>query len=478
MKKHLKKVTALALAALTVTSASSVGFAAECDVDTDGFTTANDAALVHFYANNADYLDELDNSEALNASMQKNGAAFVQSVLQGGISARDASRILGAVNDGNTTIADMIAADYQKELNKALNYYVELAKAGGDASSLPKSVKPSSLIKVEAVTDASGKEVLGIGIKNKVARNEDGTYDLSSGNVKSGDTALTATTITQEALLASSSAEATLEVVKNFIKEAVTQVLAEELKSIVDEDVYKGLTEYKVEEIENVEAIEELVENIVPEEGKKNEITTSSAIVFEYGTLVDEASSTTSISLSETDLSAIRVEADNSGDNVLDKLNEAMSNEATKTSAKTAVSQLLKVLKTFEVNGKSVGTEEGWKLLGDKLATNKNAFADLYTEDVNDDYIGTFVQNYKNAFASGDSSKLNSLNIVSSGNISLICDGKKVTDPKEVIKTFADKVLYASGTSDSYKFNSIAFGFGDGKAFVIEKTITTKVTVG
>lgn len=100
MKKKLKKVTALALAAATITSMSTVAFAAQGDVDNDGLNSANDAAVVYFYASATEEEIAAKFSEKTLKSIEANGGVFLKSLITGSIEAGDASRILDLVNNG------------------------------------------------------------------------------------------------------------------------------------------------------------------------------------------------------------------------------------------------------------------------------------------------------------------------------------------------------------------------------------------
>lgn len=119
MKKNLKKATALALAAVTVASMSTIAFAKQGEVNGDGFIDASDAALVYLKANQNDG----EKIEKLSAATQKrlNTESLVtfDAILAGQPSATDSSVILNYVNKGGSfdqQVAMGLAEAVTKEL--------------------------------------------------------------------------------------------------------------------------------------------------------------------------------------------------------------------------------------------------------------------------------------------------------------------------------------------------------------------------
>lgn len=132
MKKNLKTFTALALAALTVTSMSSVAFAKQGDVDDNGILTANDAAMVYQYAKDSVKATEKFGSEFI-AKIESMGAVTIKSLLDGNITGTDSSRILNKINGGKS-FAELIAADYE-------DYGADYATVNADGTVTIKQVK-------------------------------------------------------------------------------------------------------------------------------------------------------------------------------------------------------------------------------------------------------------------------------------------------------------------------------------------------
>lgn len=117
MKKNLKKATALALAALTVASMSSIAFASQGDIDGDGLLTANDAAIANFNGKNPAASESQFGSKIV-AGIEKDGAVTFNSLVTGSVGVTDAGRILQVVKKGGS-FDTYVADDYKDELAKA-----------------------------------------------------------------------------------------------------------------------------------------------------------------------------------------------------------------------------------------------------------------------------------------------------------------------------------------------------------------------
>lgn len=464
MKKHLKKVTALALAALTVTSASSVAFAAaQGDVDTDTFLTANDAAIVHFYVNDSDEAEERFGGSKIVESIQANGGAFLSSVLQGGLAAKDASRILAFVNSGES-VAQALADDYQAELQKAIDYFeavtkltAELRDQGKDDDEIAAAIKADSTLapsKIISVTlgEASEGSKVNVTVKNMVVRNANGTFKTdASGNVEKVDTVYNVDTI--EELTGATDSSKVMDLFKEILADA-------------------GLS---VEELDTVEEIK------VEPSSDGEVITTSASFTLEYGEIKDVTASPTTIELKDDESSykvAKVTDLDKDTDLIGSFVNALLSNTSYKDAFESQRSSLLGYLTKVVINDKNVGDDDGWKLLGSYISTDVDSFVTLKNGTINSDYAAAYKKAFDPSKKAEVLAKVEGLNIkTQEGDVSLIIDGVQYRDAKEVIKQLINNFLYVEPKAGNYTFAKLALALPmqGNKAFVISKSSEAKV---
>jgi hypothetical protein len=349
MKRNLKRVTALALAALTAASMSSAVFAAkQGDVDDDGILTANDAAMVYQYAMNKNVSKF---GEKVTKKIEAMGAVRFSSIVTGDIEATDAVTILDKIRHGGN-FSEGIKKDYEAEVKKVQD--------GGT----------STLVSIDG-----GKVSV-----NQAQRAEDG--------------------------------------------------------SLVRGDNNKIVTEKK--ELGDVSATDSNVAEILNNVGVKQ----SQAIVFSYG------KTPIRVDLEDTDKTK-----------VLDQLSIALQSNSGVIEAKAA--GLKALMNNFTVNGISLGSDEGWKILGETIAAKEGAFDALRPTDVDSAYLSSFVDNLRAAFPASYKetalANVAALNIRENGTsaVELTIDNTTYTNPKEVVTKLIENILYVDGTYDSYNFKTL-----------------------
>lgn len=203
----------------------------------------------------------------------------------------------------------------------------------------------------------------------------------------------------------------------------------------------KSFAEYIKSNENYTEADKELVDN---------KFTTSQSVVFTYGK------------------SAVNVPCA-ADEKVFDALDEALDGASPYIQAKAGA--LMGLLRNFNVGSKTLGSKEGWAVLGETIAQDQTAFAALYPENVDKDYLDNFVANIKKAFPAGTDTAavkaaIAAKNVTSDG-VTLTTGSTTITEPAEVLSYIVTNILYADKTAADYE--NIVITFDNGKAAKVTK---------
>lgn len=171
--------------------------------------------------------------------------------------------------------------------------------------------------------------------------------------------------------------------------------------------------------------------------------TTSQSVVFTYGK------------------SAVNVPCA-ADEKVFDALDKALDGASPYIQAKAGA--LMGLLRNFNVGSKTLGSKEGWAVLGETIAQDQTAFAALYPENVDNAYLDNFVANVKAAFPAGTDVASVKAAIaakdVTSDGVTLKTGSTTITDPAEVLSYVVENILYADKTAADYEDMVVVFDNG------------------